>query len=191
MNVLKMTSLWVKLMSELGYEKFAAQGGDFGAGVCTALAMNYPERMIGIHLNYIPGSYKPFLENENNDLSEEEKKSLADSDKWNTNSGGYLHLQKTRPLTLAYGLNDSPVGLAAWLTEKYYEWGDCNGNIESRFSKDELLANITLYWLTETIHSSCRLYAENSRIPFHLKKGEFITVPCGMTAAGLPVGLPG
>lgn len=180
MNAFRIASLWAQLMDELGYEKFAAQGGDFGAGVTTALAMKYPEKITGIHLNYIPGSYHPVAGSEKNDLNQEEIQSIKDADKWYTDSGAYAHVQKTWPLTLAYGLNDSPVALAAWITEKFYEWGDCNGNIENRFSKDELLTSITLYWLTQTIHSSCRLYVENNRVPFHFKKGETINVPCGI-----------
>ena len=185
MNVHKIAALWIKLMDELGYKKFGAQGGDFGAGVSTALAFHYPEHLTGIHLNYIPGSYKPFSQD---GLADAEKKFLDDAEKWFMENGAYQHMQKTRPLTLAYGLTDSPAGLAAWLVEKYYEWGDCKGNIDSRFSKDELLCNITLYWLTNTIHSSCRLYVENSRVPFHFKKGASVHGPCGI--AHFPVESP-
>jgi pimeloyl-ACP methyl ester carboxylesterase len=179
MNVRRMASLWISLMQELGYEKFGAQGGDFGAGVCTAMALSYPEKLTGIHLNYIPGSYVPYLE-ENEHFSPEEIAFIKSAADWYSEKAAYAQLQRTTPLTPAYGLNDSPAGLAAWLVEKFYEWGDCNGNIESRFSKDELLANISLYWFTETIYSSCRLYFENSRVPFHFKKGEFVSVPVGI-----------
>jgi pimeloyl-ACP methyl ester carboxylesterase len=138
MNAFRIADLWVKLMNELGYERFAAQGGDFGAGVATALGLKHADHLTGIHLNYIPGSYRPYLE-EGQQLSGEELQSEKGADDWYTDEGGYIHQQKTKPLTLAYGLNDSPLGLAAWIVEKYFGWGDCNGNIESRFTKDELL----------------------------------------------------
>lgn len=179
MNVRRISTLWVSLMEELGYEKFGAQGGDFGAGVCTAMALSYPSRLMGIHLNYIPGSYVPYME-ENEHLSAEEIAFTRSAVNWYSEKGAYAQLQRTTPLTPAYGLNDSPAGLAGWLVEKFYEWGDCNGDLESRFSKDELLANISLYWFTETIYSSCRLYYENSLAPFHFKKGEFVSVPVGI-----------
>ena len=178
-NVRLMAGLWKKLMSELGYETFGAQGGDFGAGVGTALALQYPESIIGLHLNYIPGSYKPFMP-EGERLTPEEMQSEKDIEEWYHREGAYSHQQRTKPLTLAYGLNDSPVGLCAWIVEKMYGWADCRGNIENVFTKDELLANVTLYWLTGTIHSSTRLYHENSKVPFHFTKKDFINVPVGI-----------
>ena len=81
---------------------------------------------------------------------------------------------------MAYGLTDSPAGLAAWILEKFRDWGDCDGDIERRFTKEELLSNITLYWMTQTIHSSCRLYYEDNRTPLHFQKGDYVTVPCGI-----------
>ena len=174
-----MADLWVKLMKELGYEKFFAQGGDFGAGITTVMALKYPQHLIGIHLNYIPGSYRPYLDSQEN-LSGEELQFEKDAGEWSAREGAYSHQHKTKPQTLSYALNDSPVGLAAWLVEKYYGWADCKGNIESCFTKDELLANITLYWLTHTIHSAIRLYYENSRVPLHFLKDEFIWVPVGV-----------
>jgi pimeloyl-ACP methyl ester carboxylesterase len=177
-NVSYMAGLWVKLMRELGYEKFAVQGGDFGAGVSTAIALKFPEMVIGVHLNYIPGNYTPDLDN--NSLSQEEQDYLKSEKEWYIKEGGYSLQQKTKPITLAYGLNDSPIGLCAWIVEKMLSWADYQENIESVFSKDELLANVTLYWLTETIHSSIRLYGENSKFPFRLGKLDFITPPVGI-----------
>jgi len=171
--------LWSKLIKELGYEKVVAQGGDFGAGISTALAVRHPENMLGLHLNYIEGSYFPFLPRAET-LTEEEIQFQKMAEGWSNMEGAYSHQQRTKPLTLAYGLNDSPVGLCAWIVEKFYSWSDCNGNIESIFTKDELLSNVSLYWFTETIHSSVRLYNEDSRAPLHFSKNDFINTPVGI-----------
>jgi pimeloyl-ACP methyl ester carboxylesterase len=171
--------LWSKLIKELGYEKVLVQGGDFGAGISTALAARHPENIFGLHLNYIEGSYFPFLLPPER-LTEEEIQFQKNADDWFTREGAYSHQQQTNPLTLAYGLNDSPVGLCAWLVEKFYSWSDCNGNIESVFTKDELLSNVSLYWFTQTVHSSTRLYNEDSRAPLRFSKDDFINVPVGI-----------
>jgi pimeloyl-ACP methyl ester carboxylesterase len=178
-NVIFMAELWHKLMTELGYEKYGVQGGDFGAGVSTALAAKYPEHVTGIHLNYIPGNYVPKME-ENEEFTKEENEYLDLEEAWYAKEGGYSLQQNTKPLTLAYGLNDSPVGLAAWIVEKMHGWADCNGYIGNIFTKDELLSNVTLYWITETIHSSIRLYNENSKVPLILGKETFINTPTGI-----------
>ena len=175
-NLWFISDLWSKLIKELGYKKVLAQGGDFGAGISTALALRHPEIMLGLHLNYIPGSYFPFLSS-GEKLTEEEIQSRKRTEDWYNAEGAYSHQHRTKPLTLAYGLNDSPVGLCAWIVEKFYGWSDCNGNIESIFTKDQLLANVSLYWFTETIHSSIRLYNENSKAPLHFSKDDFINIP--------------
>jgi len=175
-NLWFIADLWSKLIKELGYEKVIAQGGDFGAGISTALALKHPEDVLGLHLNYIPGSYFPFL-SETEKLTEEEILSQKNVEDWYTTEGAYWHQQRTKPLTLAYALNDSPVGLCAWIVEKFYGWSDCNGNIENVFTKDELLSNVSLYWYTETIHSSIRLYNENSQVPLHFSKNDFVNTP--------------
>jgi len=177
-NTFRIADLWTELMKELGYGRFAAQGGDWGADVTTLLGLRYPERVIGIHLNSFP-PYQPYLE-AGAVLSEDEQAFLEEASRWYEQSGAYDHIQKTAPQTLAYGLNDSPAGLAAWILEKFRDWGDCEGDIERRFTKDELLSNVTLYWMTETIHSSCRLYYEDHRSPLHFQKGDYVTVPCGI-----------
>jgi pimeloyl-ACP methyl ester carboxylesterase len=99
---------------------------------------------------------------------------------WLQAEGGYSHIQGTKPQTLSYGLNDSPAGLAAWIVEKYRTWSDCNGEVESRFTKDELLTTITLYWVTQTINASTRLYYETQRHPWTLQQGERVIVPSAM-----------
>jgi len=146
--------------------------------VTTLLGLRHPERAIGIPLNSIP-PYKPYLE-PGTVLPEVEQTFLNEASCWYEKSGAYDHIQKTAPQTVAYGLTDSPAGLAAWILQKFRDWGDCDGDIERRFTKDELLSNITLYWMTETIRSSCRLYYEDNRTPLHFQKGDYVTVPCGI-----------
>jgi pimeloyl-ACP methyl ester carboxylesterase len=178
-NVFFIADLFYKLMQDLGYEKFAVHGGDFGAGVSASLAYKYPEAIIGMHLNYIPGNYHPVLEH-GEKLSQDETEFLKSEQEWYSREGGYSLQQKTKPLTLAYGLNDSPVGLCAWIVEKMQGWAACDGDIERVFTKDELLSNVTLYWVTETLHSSIRLYKENTKAPLNVGKDQFIGVPTGV-----------
>ena len=180
MNAFAIADLWARLMSGLGYQRFGAQGGDWGASVTTCLAYAHPNHLAGIHLNYIPGSLRPFTGPGATELSEAERGFLADSEQWWQSEGGYAHIQRTKPQTLAYALNDSPVGLAGWIVEKFRDWSDCDGDVEQRFSKDELLTNVTLYWVTETIHASTRLYNETATRPLHFREDERIQVPCGV-----------
>src|SRR3989454_1240055 len=104
--------------------------------------------------------------------------------------GAYALLQSTKPQTLAYGLNDSPVGLASWIVEKFRSWSDCGGDIEQRFSKDELLTNIMIYWVTETISSTARLYYEDAHTPQQLKPGQYIEVQAGVATFPKDLTLP-
>jgi len=160
------------LMTHLGYDRFAVQGGDWGAGVSTWLAREHPERLTAMHLNYIPGSYAPHAD----DPTEEEQQFLRDCDQWVAEEGAYGHVQKTRPLTLAYALADSPAGLGIWIWEKFREWADPRSNV----ALDDILANITIYWATNTIASSMRLYLESSKTPLRFAKGERLTTPCAI-----------
>jgi pimeloyl-ACP methyl ester carboxylesterase len=179
MNTFRIAELWAGLMKELGYDRFGAQGGDFGASVSTILGLRHADHMIGVHLNYIPGSYMPYL-GPGTKPTQVEQAFLDEADRWYAESGAYAHLQRTTPQTAAYGLNDSPAALAAWIVEKIRDWADCDGDVERRFSRDELLTNATLYWMTETIHSSCRLYYETRKAPIHFQRGESVRVPCGI-----------
>lgn len=175
----RIAALWLHLMRDgLGYERFGAQGGDWGATVATQLALLAPLHVAGIHLNYLPGSYRPWVERPT-DMSDAEREFLATCERWEEHEGAYGHLQSTRPLTAAYALHDSPVGLAAWIVEKLQAWSDCGGELDRRFSLDEVLATVTLYWVTGTIGSSMRLYLEASRHPLALPPGERIDVPSG------------
>lgn len=180
MSNLRIAQIWQPLMAELGYQRFGAQGGDWGAGVSTWLALRWHRSLIGLHLNYIPGSYQPHIGPADPALSDAEKAFLKDREKWYREEGGYSHIQGTRPQTLSYGLNDSPTGLAAWIVEKFRAWGACDGDVERCFSKDELLTNIMLYWATQTINSSIRLYREAQATPLALQAGERVSVPCGV-----------
>src|SRR5260370_16002783 len=162
MNLFRTAELWAGMMEELGYVRFAAQGGDLGAGVTTILRLRHAHRMIGIHLNHIPGSFRPHLE-PGTKLNGTEEEFLAGVVRWSDESGAYAHVQRTRPQTAAYGLNDSPAGLAAWILEKFRELSYSHATLYNRFSRHDLLANVTLYWMTETIHSSFRLYFDGRK----------------------------
>lgn len=186
-NTFRTAELWAGLMTELGYRRFAAQGGDIGASVSTILGLRHADRILGIHLNYIPGSFRPYLPADSS-LSCLEQEFLARVAKWREDCGAYSHIQSTRPQTAAYGLTDSPVGLAAWITEKFREWSDCDGAVYNRFSKDELLSNVTLYWMTQTIHSSFRMYFEARKVPLEFGPDDFVGVPCAV--AHFPKELP-
>ena len=144
--------LWQKLMTrELGYQRYAAHGGDWGSLVTEHLARSYSGSLLAIHLTDVP-FYHMFQKP--NDLTADEQKYLAKMEEFPTTKGAYASIQGTRPQTLACGLNDSPAGLAAWIVEKFREWSDCGGDVEKRFTKDELLNNIMIYWMTGTINSS-------------------------------------
>jgi pimeloyl-ACP methyl ester carboxylesterase len=167
--------LWTRLMTDgLGYRHFAAHGDDIGAGVTTRLGLHFPEHLIGIHITAVAD---PYLDPETTPLSPAERAFQAMRERWEQEEGAYGHLQGTRPQTLAYGLNDSPAGLAAWIVEKFRAWSDCGGDVERRFSKDQLLANVTLYWVTQTINSSFRLYYDARHHPAPLGPGDRVTVP--------------
>ena len=179
MNTFRTAELWVKLMRQLGYERFVAQGGDIGANVSSVMAWKHPESVFALHLNYIPGSYRPFVD-EAMPLRPEEIAFKQDAQNWYDEKGGYWHVQATQPQTLGFALNDSPVGLAAWLIDKYRDWADCDGVVERRFTRDELLTHVSLYWFTETIASSCRMYLESRRAPLVFERGDRINIPCGV-----------
>lgn len=179
--------LWHKLMNKLGYAKYGAQGGDIGAGISTWLSLKHPENVVGLHLNYISDSYRPFL-GQDEKLPEEVLQYQQYASHWSSTEGAYAQQHSSKPMTLSYGLNDSPIGLCAWIIEKFNSWSDSNGHIENTFSKDELLANVTLYWITQTIHSSIRIYNENSQMPLVFGANDFVKVPVAF--AKFPKELP-
>jgi pimeloyl-ACP methyl ester carboxylesterase len=166
---------WAQLMAGLGYARFGAQGGDVGAGVTTGLGRFFPDQVVGIHLSSDPVAPAPMPDAA--DLTPAEQDYLARLDHWEREEGAYSHQQRTRPQTLAYGLADSPVGLAAWIIEKFRAWSDCGGAIETRFTPDELLTNIMLYWVTGSMSSAMRGYYEAAHAP--AQPLPRVTVPTG------------
>ena len=180
MQVSKVADMWTKLMTEgLGYPRFAAQGGDIGAGVTSRLGYAHPDKMIGIHLTSMTRP-TPYQGPGADEFSDAEKALIDQREKWQQAEGGYAHIQGTKPQTLAYGLNDSPAGLAAWIVEKYRTWSDCDGDVEKRFTKDELLTTVTIYWVTQTISSSTRMYKENQSQTWTMGASERIKPPSAM-----------
>ena len=158
----RIAALWAQLMQGLGYQRFGAQGGDWGSMVSTYLGYRHPAQVLGVHLNMVI-AFPPDPANPADGLTQEELIPLMEAQQFLKEETGYQRIQGTKPQTLSYGLNDSPAGLAAWIVEKFRTWSDCDGDIERRFSKDQLLTNIMLYWVPETANSSCRLYCETMR----------------------------
>ena len=158
-NIAKAAAVNDRIMELLGYDRYFAQGGDYGSAISSRMAMNHPERVIALHLNFIVGRPAD-LANPMAGLSDEEIAEQAWKRNYDAHESGYQAIQGTKPQSLAYGLTDSPAGLAAWLVEKFKTWSDCEGDIEQSFSKDHLLENIMLYWVTGTINSAMRFYYE-------------------------------
>ncbi|MBW2418017.1 MAG: epoxide hydrolase [Deltaproteobacteria bacterium] len=171
-NVEKVGNAWAVLMAKLGYERYAAQGGDWGSMVTTRIGIQDPEHCLGIHLNMpivIPDPETM------GDLSESEQAALASLQHYEQWDSGYSKQQSTRPQTVGYGLVDSPAGQAGWIVEKFWSWTDCDGHPEQVLTRDELLDNVMLYWLPATGASSARLYWES----FSKPNFEKVTVPTG------------
>lgn len=187
----RIADLWAKLMTDvLGYKRFGAAGGDMGSGVAQELGQTHAELLAGIHLTDVPWQNFFFYGEDHSDLSKAEQKYFADSQQWMMSEGAYASIQSTKPQTLATGLNDSPAGLAAWIVEKFRSWSDCGGDVESRFTRDELLTNITIYWATETIGSSFLYYYEPSHghVPKDSKKR--VEIPTGFALFPKDLGHP-
>ena len=179
MDRVAMADLFAALMTVLGYQRFAAQGGDIGAQVAIRLAVAHPERLFAIHLNFI-GALRDVEHPES--PTDEERQYLDDLQHWMTEETGYQWIQGTKPQTLAYGLTDSPVGLAAWIVEKFRGWSDCGGEIERCFTKDELLTAVMLYWATGAINSSFWPYYANRHGDWSVATGPRIEVPTAYLA---------
>jgi epoxide hydrolase len=177
---LRVAKAWAALMDALGYERYGAQGGDWGAMITTELALVDPEHVAGIHLNMVVAG-PPADTGDGGDgtpLTEKENEGLADMAHYMEAEAGYMQIQSTKPQTLGYALEDSPAGLAAWIVEKFRSWSDCNGDVESAFTRDQLLTNVMLYWLTGTAHSSGRFYYENRHAGNFAQRGD-VEVPTG------------
>ena len=179
-NYEHVAGLWHRLMRGMGYERYGAQGGDFGAGIATFMALKNPKPMIGVHLSNL--EITPYIGPGARPLSVAERSYLERNELFWQSEGGYKTIQSTKPQTLACGLNDSPAGLAAWILEKWRSWADSRGNLDERFSRDFLLTTVTLYWVTQTIASSMRDYFDNDNRRFRVRIGpnEFVKVPTGI-----------
>ena len=160
----KVAPLFNELMLSLGYKKYIAQGGDWGATISKWIAELFPKNCIGLHLNLVP-AFPPSDGSSMENLTEDETKGLENFEKYQKTGLGYYQIQMTKPQSLGYGLNDSPIGLAAWIVEKFHSW--TNDDLDRLvISKDEVLSIICLYWFTQYITSSMRLYYENGLISF-------------------------
>ena len=178
MTKTRIAALWATLMRDvLGYPRFAARGGDIGAGICAFLALDHPGSVVGIHVS---DTIEPWLGPGSAPLTEAEQLFRRHERAWMYAEGAYDHIQATKPQTLAYGLNDSPAGMAAWIVEKLRAWSDCGGDLERRFRRDDVLTHLTIYWVTETINSANRLYYDREREPRRLRPHERVEVPCAV-----------
>ena len=179
-SVPEMADVFAALMTDvLGYRRYGAQGGDWGGFITAVLGHRQPKSLAGIHMNLLPlrrDVARPDAP------TEEETAYLEDLGHFLREETGYQMIQGTKPQTLAYGLTDSPVGLAAWIVEKFRTWSDCGGDVERRFSKDELLSNITIYWVTGAIGSSFWPYYARLHGKWPLPDGARVDVPTGYAA---------
>ena len=173
-DVRRVADAWKILMSRLGYDRYGAQGGDWGSMIAAQVGFVDPEHCAGIHINMVLGLP------DDTPLDEQEQADMAASSAFLAKGSAYQQIQGKNPQTLGYGLTDSPAGLAGWITEKFHHWTHHpDGDLETAITRDQLLANLTLYWVTETINSSTRLYFESQ------KAGRFppfdrVTVPTGI-----------
>ena len=168
------------MTSVLGYSKFAAQGGDWGAFTCSALGVRHPDKLVGIHLNML--ATNPAIVSSLVAATAEEQRFIEEIKLWAKEEAGYIQIQGTRPQTLAYGLMDSPAGLAAWIAEKFHAWTDHNGDFETAVARDRLLANISLYWFTGSIGASFWPYYDRLHGPWPIPAGKTVDVPTGYAA---------
>jgi pimeloyl-ACP methyl ester carboxylesterase len=173
-GVARIADAWNELMTRLGYDRYGAQGGDWGSGVTAALGLRHADHVTGIHLNMVTVRPDP---DTMDDLTEKEEAALAAFQHYWDVDSGYSKEQSTRPQTVGYGLVDSPAGLCAWILEKFWSWTDCDGDPANVLTRDEMLDNIMLYWLPGTGASSARLYWES------FGKGQ-----AGTGTMGVPVG---
>ncbi len=185
-SVSRMSDVIAKLMARLGYTRYGAQGGDWGAGVARWLGNYDSEHVVGIHLNFVNAN-PPNAANPYEGVTAAERERMEKRQQELQNHRAYAAIQGTRPQTLGYALNDSPVGLAAWVVDKFYAWSDHGGNLEKSFSKDELLTNVMIYWVTQTPTSSARIYFERQFFTGDRRSGR---VPVGVALFPKEINVP-
>jgi microsomal epoxide hydrolase len=173
-DVQRVAEAWATLMARLGYDRYGAQGGDWGAMVSARLAASDPDHVVGLHSNMLlafPADASEIA------LTESEVADLASAGEFMTRGAAYQEIQGKNPQTLGYGLTDSPAGLAGWIIEKFFAWTDNDGSPDDAVTRDQLLTNLTVYWVTKTINSSIRLYCESQRSERFGPIGEYIATP--------------
>jgi len=175
-DVRRTARAFIELMRRLGYARYGAQGGDWGAQVTTRIGARDADHCAGIHLN-MPIAGRP---KDPGPLTDEEKADLAAMAHFQREESGYALEQGTKPQTLGVALNDSPAGLLAWIVEKFRTWSDCSGHPEKTYARDQLITNVMLYWVTQTITSSARLYWETKHGGSWEEAPEFVGVPTGV-----------
>jgi pimeloyl-ACP methyl ester carboxylesterase len=180
LDTVGVAGLWAELMTALGYRSFVTAGGDMGSHVSRYLALDHPDRVIAVHRT---DAGLPVFHGDPADLTPEERAWLDEAMAWGAIEGGYAAIQRSKPQTVAFGLTDSPAGLAAWIVEKLRGWSDCDGDIETVFTKDEILTLVTQYWVTGTIGSSIRTYHANAAIPGE-QLARRVEVPSGFSIFG-------
>lgn len=178
MDVARIAGMVVEVMAQLGYERFAARGSDLGAGVLQQVALSQPDKLIALHLS----GTNPYLGWVPDDLTDAEQEFVQRAQQWNQAEMAYAMEHSSKPQTLAHALNDSPAGLASWILEKFRTWSDCDGDLDAVYDRDDLLTNLTVYWATQTIGSSMRLYYETARST-SAAWGR-VEVPTGMAMSG-------
>ena len=176
-NIQRTAKAFAELMSRLGYERYGVQGGDWGAMIATRLACIDDGHVVGLHTN-LPLAPAP---KDPGDLTEKEAKHLQEAERFGVKETGSSAVQGTKPQTIGLLLNDSPAGLLGWIVEKFRTWSDCDGDIESVFLRDDLIANVMIYWVTQTATSSARMYYENF-VPG-------MAVPDSATRVSVPTGV--
>jgi pimeloyl-ACP methyl ester carboxylesterase len=178
--------LWAGLMEVLGYPRFGAAGGDIGSHVSRYLGLDHPGRVVAVHRM---DAGPPVFTGDPADLAPQERAWIERAAAWGAAEGAYGAMHRTKPQTAAVGLTDSPAGLAAWITEKLRAWSDCRGDVERSFTRDEILTNVTIYWLTGSIGSSMRMYHANAAIP-PAQLARRVEVPSGFSLFPGDIGRP-
>jgi pimeloyl-ACP methyl ester carboxylesterase len=175
----KIGDLMVEFMHRLGYERFFVAGGDWGAMIGPWMGGYHPDSVMGLHIALVPGGPPVGVDDPMSQITEDEMALFAKAMATMHNGSGYQAIQSTKPQSLAYGLTDSPAGLAGWIIEKFHMWSDCNGDLLSVYTMDRLLENVSIYWLTGTINSSTRLYYETMSDGSFVFADRYVGVPTG------------